>query len=37
VDGRVCLRVCFVNLRTTDEQVDDVVAVIRELGDRLTK
>jgi len=37
VDGRVCLRVCFVNFRTTDEQVDDVVAVIRELGDRLTK
>jgi len=36
VDGRVCLRVCFVNFRTTDEQVDDVVAVIRELGDRLT-
>jgi len=25
-----------VNFRTTDEQVDDVVAVIRELGDRLT-
>ena len=35
VDGRVCLRVCFVNFRTTDEQVDDVVSVIRELGDRL--
>jgi len=29
--------VCFVNFRTTDGQVDDVVGVIRELGDQLTK
>jgi aromatic-L-amino-acid decarboxylase len=37
VDGRVCLRVCFVNFRTTDEQVDDVVGVIRELGGQIRK
>ena len=28
---------CFVNFRTTDEQVDDVVGVIRELGGQIRK
>jgi aromatic-L-amino-acid/L-tryptophan decarboxylase len=32
VDGRCCLRVCFVNFRTTPEQVDQVLDVAREVG-----
>lgn len=35
VDGTVCLRVCFVNFRTTAEAVPLVLEVARELGDRL--
>jgi aromatic-L-amino-acid decarboxylase len=35
VDGRVYLRVCFTNFRTTEEDVTDVPAVVRELGDRV--
>jgi aromatic-L-amino-acid decarboxylase len=35
VDGRTCLRVCFVNFRTTAEDVDLVLAVADELGKRL--
>ena len=35
VDGRVCLRVCFVNFRTRPEDVDFALGVVRELGDRL--
>jgi aromatic-L-amino-acid decarboxylase len=35
LDGRVCLRVCFVNFRTTDDEVDDALDVIRELGERI--
>ena len=35
IDGRVCLRVCFVNFRTTDDEVDDAIKVIRELGERV--
>ncbi|WP_459981295.1 pyridoxal phosphate-dependent decarboxylase family protein [Nocardioides sp. AN3] len=34
VDGRVCLRVCFVNFRTSAEDVDLVVPVVLELGAR---
>jgi len=32
VDGAACLRVSFVNFRTTTEAVSDVLAVARELG-----
>ena len=35
VDGRVCLRPCFVNFRTTDEDVLALVAITREVGARL--
>ena len=35
IDGRVCLRACFVNFRTTFEEVECVVSVARELGRRL--
>ncbi len=35
VDGRTCLRVCFVNFRTTPEEVEHVVEVVRELGRRV--
>ena len=35
VDGRVYLRVCFTNFRTTAEDVVEVLTVARELGDRL--
>jgi aromatic-L-amino-acid/L-tryptophan decarboxylase len=35
LDGRICLRVCFVNFRTTDDEVDDALEVIRELGHHL--
>ena len=32
VDGRVCLRVCFVNFRTRAEDVDFALETLRELG-----
>ncbi len=35
IDGRVCLRVCFVNFRTTSDDVRMTLDVARELGDRL--
>lgn len=35
VDGRTCLRACFVNFRTTPEAVGFVLAVATELGDAL--
>lgn len=34
VDGRTCLRACFVNFRTTAQDVDLVVPVVSELGER---
>ncbi len=37
VDGRTCLRACFVNFRTTPEAVGLVLAVAAELGDRLSR
>ena len=33
VDGRACLRACFVNFRTTPAEVPLVLAVAEELGD----
>ena len=35
VDGHACLRVCFVNFRTTQEEVSFVLEVTREIGRRL--
>lgn len=35
VDGKSCLRVCFVNFRTTLDDVEFVVAVAQELGRNL--
>jgi aromatic-L-amino-acid/L-tryptophan decarboxylase len=35
VDGRACLRVCFVNFRTVPGEVECVLEVARELGGRL--
>lgn len=35
IDGRVYLRPCFVNFRTTDEDVRDLVRVTLEVGRRL--
>jgi aromatic-L-amino-acid decarboxylase len=35
VDGRVCLRVCFVNFRTTPEEVAFLLEVTEEIGRRL--
>lgn len=37
VDGRVCLRACFVNFRTTFGEVAHVVSVAREIGSRLAR
>ena len=37
VDGRACLRACFVNFRTTFEEVDLVLSVAGELGRRLAR
>jgi aromatic-L-amino-acid decarboxylase len=33
VDGKACLRVCFVNFRTTPEEVSLVLDVAREIGE----
>ena len=37
VDGQACLRVCFVNFRTTLDDVDCVRAVAEEIGRRLAR
>jgi len=37
VDGRTCLRVCFVNFRTRDDAVRTVLEVADELGVSLTR
>jgi aromatic-L-amino-acid decarboxylase len=37
IDGRTCLRVCFVNFRTTAEDVAIVLNVAAELGDSLSR
>ena len=37
VDGHACLRACFVNFRTTSEEVRYVLSVARELGQRLAR
>lgn len=37
VDGKACLRVCFVNFRTTPDEVAGVIEVARELGRRLAR
>ena len=36
IDGRACLRVCFVNFRTRPQDVDTVLAVVREVATDLT-
>lgn len=36
IDGRVCMRVCFVNFRTTADDVLLVLEVARELGARVS-
>jgi aromatic-L-amino-acid/L-tryptophan decarboxylase len=36
IDGEVWLRPCFVNFRTTDDDVVAILDVARELGARLT-
>jgi aromatic-L-amino-acid decarboxylase len=35
VDDRICLRVCFVNFRTREDELDGIVDVVREVGARL--
>jgi aromatic-L-amino-acid/L-tryptophan decarboxylase len=37
VDGRACLRVCFVNFRTTPDEVEYALDAIRELGQELAR
>ena len=37
VDGRVCLRACFVNFRTTADETTYVLDVAREIGGRLAQ
>ena len=37
VDGKVCLRPCVVNYRTTDDDIRALVDLTRELGDRLAR
>ena len=37
VDGKLCLRVCFVNFRTRSEDVTLLVEVVGELGGRLVE
>jgi aromatic-L-amino-acid decarboxylase len=36
VDGVPCLRACIVNHRTTEDDVRSIVAVVRELGERVS-
>lgn len=36
VDGVDCLRACFVNFRTTDDDVRETVRVVRDVGSRLS-
>ena len=36
IDERVWLRPCFVNFRTTEEDVQDLVEIAAEIGERLT-
>jgi aromatic-L-amino-acid decarboxylase len=35
VDGRLAIRPCFLNPRTTEREVDDLVASVVRIGDRL--
>ena len=35
IDGRIWLRPCFVNFRTTEDDVLAILDVARELGERL--
>jgi aromatic-L-amino-acid decarboxylase len=35
IDGRTCLRACFVNFRTRSDEVPLVIEVARALGDAL--
>ncbi|MGI8973610.1 MAG: pyridoxal phosphate-dependent decarboxylase family protein [Gaiella sp.] len=35
IDGTVCLRPCFVNFRTTDDDVRALVEIAREVGERV--
>ena len=37
VDGNACLRVCFVNFRTTPDEVDHVLHVTREVGGHMAR
>jgi glutamate/tyrosine decarboxylase-like PLP-dependent enzyme len=37
LNGRVALRLCFVNWRTTAADLDEVLALVAETGDRLTR
>lgn len=37
IDGIACLRACFVNFRTTNDEVPLILDVARELGDQLAK
>ncbi|QYJ14263.1 Tryptophan decarboxylase [Rubrobacter xylanophilus DSM 9941] len=37
VDGRACLRACFVNFRTTARDVERILPVAREVGGRLVR
>jgi aromatic-L-amino-acid decarboxylase len=37
IDGAIWLRPCFVNFRTTDEDVVAILEVARELGERLAR
>jgi len=37
VDGKTCLRVCFMNFRTDAAHIDELLGVIRELGDALRR
>jgi aromatic-L-amino-acid decarboxylase len=36
VDGRICLRANFVNYRTRAEDVDTLVAIVRQVGEQLS-
>jgi hypothetical protein len=36
VDGVPCLRACIVNHRTTEDDVRSIVAVVLELGERVS-